>query len=136
VLLELTPSAIVDALQSSSTAGSLDRKNFQFYWDLVEQDPARHRLTGTSEGVCISYETADASFVRDLAFDLVQGGIPLPYCELGSETSRQCKILLPIVSTADGATAYGRSGSREKEIGGSGGSLEPPGPLLTHLHTV
>jgi hypothetical protein len=25
---------------------------------------------------------------------------------------------------------------REKEIGGSGGSLEPPGPLLTHLHTV
>ena len=25
---------------------------------------------------------------------------------------------------------------REKQIGGSGGSLEPPGPLLTHLHTV
>jgi hypothetical protein len=25
---------------------------------------------------------------------------------------------------------------REKEIGGSGGSDEPPGPLLTHLHTV
>jgi hypothetical protein len=25
---------------------------------------------------------------------------------------------------------------REKEIGGSGGSLEPPGPILTHLHTV
>ena len=25
---------------------------------------------------------------------------------------------------------------REKEIGGSGGSLEPPGPLPTHLHTV
>ena len=25
---------------------------------------------------------------------------------------------------------------REKEIGGSGGSLEPPGPLLTHLHTA
>jgi hypothetical protein len=25
---------------------------------------------------------------------------------------------------------------REKEIRGSGGSLEPPGPLLTHLHTV
>jgi hypothetical protein len=27
-------------------------------------------------------------------------------------------------------------GNREKEIGGSGDSLEPPGPLLTHLHTV
>jgi hypothetical protein len=26
--------------------------------------------------------------------------------------------------------------SREKEIGGSGGSLEPPGSLLTHLHAV
>jgi hypothetical protein len=26
--------------------------------------------------------------------------------------------------------------AREKEIGGSGGSLEPPGPLLSHLHTV
>jgi hypothetical protein len=26
--------------------------------------------------------------------------------------------------------------AREKEIGGSGGSLEPPGPLLTPLHTV
>jgi hypothetical protein len=26
--------------------------------------------------------------------------------------------------------------TREKEIGGSGGSLEPPGPLLAHLHTV
>ena len=26
--------------------------------------------------------------------------------------------------------------AREKEIGGSGGSLEPPGPLITHLHTV
>ena len=25
---------------------------------------------------------------------------------------------------------------REQQIGGSGGSLEPPGPLLTHLHTV
>ena len=25
---------------------------------------------------------------------------------------------------------------REKQIGGSGGSLEPPGPLLPHLHTV
>jgi hypothetical protein len=25
---------------------------------------------------------------------------------------------------------------REKQIGGSGGSLEPPGPLLTHLHTI
>ena len=25
---------------------------------------------------------------------------------------------------------------REKEIRGSGGSLEPPGPLLTHLRTV
>jgi hypothetical protein len=25
---------------------------------------------------------------------------------------------------------------REKQIGGSGGSFEPPGPLLTHLHTV
>jgi hypothetical protein len=25
---------------------------------------------------------------------------------------------------------------REKEIRGSGGSLDPPGPLLTHLHTV
>jgi hypothetical protein len=25
---------------------------------------------------------------------------------------------------------------REKQIGGSGGSLEPPGSLLTHLHTV
>ena len=24
----------------------------------------------------------------------------------------------------------------EKETGGSGGSLDPPGPLLTHLHTV
>ena len=24
----------------------------------------------------------------------------------------------------------------EKEIGGSGGSLEPYGPLLTHLHTI
>jgi tRNA A-37 threonylcarbamoyl transferase component Bud32 len=29
-----------------------------------------------------------------------------------------------------------RVSNREKEIGGSGGSLEPPGPLLTHLHTV
>jgi hypothetical protein len=30
-----------------------------------------------------------------------------------------------------------RVGRREKEIGGSGAySLEPPGPLLTHLHTV
>ena len=26
--------------------------------------------------------------------------------------------------------------SREKEIGGSGGSLEPPGTLPMHLHTV
>ena len=26
--------------------------------------------------------------------------------------------------------------AREQQIGGSGGSLEPPGPLLTHLHTV
>jgi hypothetical protein len=26
--------------------------------------------------------------------------------------------------------------AREKQTGGSGGSLEPPGPLLTHLHTV
>ena len=27
--------------------------------------------------------------------------------------------------------------AREKEVGGSGGSLEPPaGPLLTHLHSV
>jgi hypothetical protein len=25
---------------------------------------------------------------------------------------------------------------REQQIGGSGGSLEPPGPLLTHLRTV
>ena len=25
--------------------------------------------------------------------------------------------------------------AREKEIGGTGVSLEPPGPLLTHLHT-
>ena len=25
-------------------------------------------------------------------------------------------------------------GAREKEIGRSGGSLEPPRPLLTHLH--
>ena len=25
---------------------------------------------------------------------------------------------------------------REKQIRDSGGSLEPPGPLLTHLHTV
>jgi hypothetical protein len=25
---------------------------------------------------------------------------------------------------------------REKQIGGSGGSLDPPRPLLTHLHTV
>jgi hypothetical protein len=25
---------------------------------------------------------------------------------------------------------------REKEIGGPGGSLEPPGSLLTHLHTA
>jgi hypothetical protein len=33
------------------------------------------------------------------------------------------------------ARAYFVSG-REKEIGGSGVSLEPPGPLLTHLHTV
>jgi hypothetical protein len=30
----------------------------------------------------------------------------------------------------------GRVLTREKEIGGSGGSLEPPGPLLTHLHIV
>jgi hypothetical protein len=27
-------------------------------------------------------------------------------------------------------------GGREKQTGGSGGSLEPPGPLLTRLHTV
>ena len=26
--------------------------------------------------------------------------------------------------------------ARKKEIGGSGGSLGPPVPLLTHLHTV
>ena len=26
--------------------------------------------------------------------------------------------------------------AREKKIGGTGGSLEPPGPLLTRLHTV
>ena len=26
--------------------------------------------------------------------------------------------------------------AREQQIGGSGGSLDPPGPLLTHLHTV
>ena len=26
--------------------------------------------------------------------------------------------------------------TREKEIRGSGGSLEPPGPLRTHLHAV
>jgi hypothetical protein len=28
------------------------------------------------------------------------------------------------------------AGIREKEIGGSGGSIDPPGPLLTHLHTI
>jgi hypothetical protein len=33
--------------------------------------------------------------------------------------------------SSPGAVPYG-----EKEIGGSGGSLEPPGSLLTHLHTV
>ena len=27
-------------------------------------------------------------------------------------------------------------GAREKELEGSGGSREPPGPLLTRLHTV
>ena len=39
--------------------------------------------------------------------------------------------------------AVGQCGRREQQIGGSGGSLEPhgpllepPGPLLTHLHTV
>ena len=34
----------------------------------------------------------------------------------------------------DGLMAHARRG--EKGTGGLGGSLEPPGPLLTHLHTV
>jgi hypothetical protein len=34
------------------------------------------------------------------------------------------------------AAAASDARSREKRIRGSGGSLEPPGPLLTHLHTV
>jgi hypothetical protein len=34
-----------------------------------------------------------------------------------------------------GARVWGVS-AREQQIGGSGGSLEPPGLLLTHLHTV
>jgi len=37
----------------------------------------------------------------------------------------------------DGQTGQkGWSGIREQQMGGSGGSLEPPGPLLMHLHTV
>ena len=48
---------------------------------------------------------------------------------------RYCSVLRP---TDESAVA-----AREQQIGGSGGSLEPPGPLLeppgpllTHLHTV
>ena len=34
------------------------------------------------------------------------------------------------------AAAASDARSREKEMGGPGGSLEPPWPLITHLHTM
>jgi hypothetical protein len=46
----------------------------------------------------------------------------------GNQTSRQVDLMLQ--------DKWGEVCAGEKEIGGSGGSLEPPGPLFTHLHTV
>ena len=47
---------------------------------------------------------------------------------MAEETRRPRLVLLGIVAAA---VLFG-----EKQIGGSGGSLEPPGPLLARLHTV
>eukprot|EP01043_Picozoa_sp_COSAG02_P007926 COSAG02_NODE_245_length_27293_cov_16.488012_13_plen_2534_part_00 len=130
ILLELTVTSIVDGMRA--TCKTNDREYFRFYWELVEKEPEWHQLTDTLDGVCISYEQVASAFVRDLAFDLVRHGLPLPYCELGSETSGKCKILVPVVSTGDAATAYGRQGSSTSKqfsfaVAGKGrGTRSPP----------
>jgi hypothetical protein len=53
---------------------------------------------------------------------------------LGSET--HMLPLAPAAGADDARDSRQAASPREKEIGGPGGSLEPPGPLLTHLHTV
>ena len=68
ILLELTVAAIVDGMRD--TCASNDRLCFQFYWELVAQEPEWHQLTDTPDGICISYEEEASGFVRDLAFDL------------------------------------------------------------------
>ena len=57
---------------------------------------------------------------RDLVFSWLAGH----YNQLhrAGEIDKHCKSQLVL--------------AREKQIGGPGGSLEPPGPLLTHLHTI
>ena len=51
----------------------------------------------------------------------------------GADSARCAGITSPFSGDAGEKTAVLE---RAKEIGGSGGSLEPPGPLLTHFRTV
>jgi hypothetical protein len=57
--------------------------------------------------------------------------------EFVNEAVRMYKQGLRLIGTAVTSGKYNEQVENgEKEIGGSGGSLEPPGPLPTHLHTV
>ena len=65
----------------------------------------------------------------------VVSGSPSELLELAGAVSRHGLAASPPVPTPTHDFVLAAL-IREKEIGGSGGSLEPSGPLLMHLHTV
>ena len=80
--------------------------------------------------------------------DSIVGHVAAEACvEIATLRREYSTTTLLISAVTLGPAKFGRKGLhvsiREKQIGGSGGSLEtpgpllePPGPLLTHLHTV
>lgn len=110
IIRELGVEAVVAALVETSR--SRDRERFRFYWDLIESHPRRHAAAEMGDAsVCISFESSDKELVRDLVFDLVASGMEMPYCEQGSVTTLGCRLLLPVISTVDAQSTYGRPGS-------------------------
>jgi hypothetical protein len=90
----------------------------------------------TSEGYRLNYALASRSAIRQscVTYTLQLLVEPAFIQDSGPAAALTVEGLLTdgrLVATPEPAVERG-----EKEIGGSGGSLDPPGPLRTHPHTV
>jgi hypothetical protein len=81
------------------------------------------------------YKQTSAQQLKPLQLTGGKGGIVDVYYQEFAMQLRTHPRLFAAISELWAAT-YASDQAREKQIGGSGGSLEPRGPLPMHLHTV